>query len=240
MSIKDMKQDEMGMAIENLGASTAGFAKSHKALVTGVLVGIAVVAISVGGFRWWSKSTNAAAQTAFAAAATLADGIDNPAASRPGQAPEKTATWAEVAAAFQSVASKHPGTTAGEFAAYEAGIAQLRAGDAAAAVATLTAFSDKNPKSWAAPHALAALATALEQQADLAGAEAALVKLKDGEFPSHAPGVALARLAEFYERHDRADDAAKLWTLLAEDARFADTSAQSQAKTKLAPPAPQG
>ena len=220
MSVKDMKQDEIGMALENLGVSTAGFAKTHKALLVAVVLGIAVVAIGVSGFRWWNSSRNMAAQTAFSAAATLADGIDNPEASVPGKEPEKAATWAEVATAFQAVASEHSGTTAGEFAAYEAGIAQLRAGDAAAAAATLAAFTEKNPKSWAAPHALAALATALEQEADLAGAEAALVKLKDGEFPSHAPGAAIARLAEFYDRHDRASDAKSLWTLLAEDARF--------------------
>lgn len=236
MKAKDMKEDEVGNALMSFGERASAFLTANRSAVIAVAVGIVVLVVGINGFRWWQSSKALAAQSAYGEVAKRAEDLENPPAAVPGEEAKPATTWAEVATDFQKVATDHAGTMPGELAAYQAGIAQLRAGDAATAVTTLTAFTDTNPKSWAAPHALAALATARESTGDLTGAEAALVKLKDGDFTSYAPGLAIARLAEFYDRHDRGAEAQTLWTLLADDARFADTAAQGQAKSKVSKP----
>src|SRR5436190_11682470 len=113
MKRKDIKQDEVGMALESFGSSAAHFGKKNR---TPIFAGVAIVAIvllGVSGYRWMKQSKEAAAQTDYAAAAKMAEDLENPPAPADGKEASKPATWAEVAAAFEKVAAGHAGTAAG-------------------------------------------------------------------------------------------------------------------------------
>jgi predicted negative regulator of RcsB-dependent stress response len=241
MRVKDMKRDEVEVAVaQATGRASSYVAENRTPLVIGLVV-VALAVAGVAGSRYWIDRKENAAQSAFAGAAKMAKDAEKPAPTPPtdGSAPAPVTTpaptWAAVAAEYQKVHDAHPNTRAGRLAALEAGAAQLRAGDAAAAIAVLDPFVASNPHDFATAHAMSVLATAKEQAGDVPGAEALLQKLADGAYDDFAPGAAVQRLAELYERHDRPDDATKLWKRLATEAAFADTPFQATAKQKIEP-----
>jgi predicted negative regulator of RcsB-dependent stress response len=234
MRVKDIKRDEVEVAVADATGRLRLLATTHRKSLSIALGALAVLALAITGARWWVHRQAVTAQVANAAAGKLAAAIENPPEAKPGETPATPPTWTEVAAAYQAVANDFPSTTPGRLAAFQAGVAHLRAGDAPTAITVLTAFVTKEPAHWATPHALQTLAVAQEQSGDLAAAEATLKQVKDAEWQSYPPGTAIQRLAEFYDRQSRVEDARELWRLLADDSRFAETRAQEAAKAKLA------
>lgn len=234
MRIKDIKRDEVEIAVVDATGRLRLLAADHKKSISVALGALAVLALVITGARWWIHRQAVAAQVSFADATKLAAAIENPPEAKPGETAPTPPTWNEVAAAFQAVATEYPSTTAGRLAAFQAGVAYLRGRDAPAALTALADFVAREPEHWATPHALQALAVAQEQSGDVQAAEATLKRVEEGDWPSYPPGTAVQRLAEFYDRQNRAEEATKLWTMLAEDPRFADTRSQATAREKLA------
>ncbi len=125
-------------------------------------------------------------------------------------------SWDEVRESFQAVSDEHGGTT-GAIAEHYVGVAQLRDGDAAGAVATLNEAVAANSSSWQTTLTLSVLAAAQEQAGDATAAEATLQRLREEDGLGYPADAATMDLARFYERQGRLDEARSLYGELSPD-----------------------
>jgi hypothetical protein len=227
---KDLKKDEFVETLGELWGPAFHWLQVNRKPLTWGIGGLLVVLLVAGAIGSLRQSSAERAQAA------LGEALEQLAEAESAAAGGEAADWDAVRAAFAEVADEHGGTP-GEIARHYVGVAQLRAGDAAGAVATLSQAAGGSSDPWRTPLTLSVLAAAQEQAGDAASAEATLKDLRSRDalgFPADAATIELAR---FYERHGRLDEARELYGELAaelEDEEETSPSAYaSQAQARL-------
>lgn len=227
---KDLKKDEFVETLGELWGPAFRWLQANRKALTGGIGGLLVILLVVGAIGSMRQSGAEKAQAA------LGEALESLAEAETAAAEGEPADWEAVRAAFATVAEEHGGTPA-EVARHYVGVAQLRAGDAAGAVATLSEAAGGAFDPWRTPLTMSVLAAAQEQAGDTASAEATLQDLRSRDaigFPADAAAIELARL---YERHGRLDEARAIYGELAaeleseaEDAAPSVYASQAQAR----------
>jgi tetratricopeptide (TPR) repeat protein len=209
---KDLKRDEFIESLGELWGPAFHWLQVNKnAIIYGsgaVLLGL--LAIGVFGSMMERGERQAQAALGFA--------LDQLAEAESAAADDTVAgpSWGDVQASFEAVADEHGGTS-GAIAKHYVGVAQLRAGDAAGAVATLSEAAEATNSPWQTSLTLSVLAAAQEQAGDAAAAEATLNRLREEGSVGYPADAAAMDLARFYERQGRLDEARSLYAELVPD-----------------------
>ena len=225
---KDLKKDQLVETLGEIwGPAVHWFEENRRTVIwtLGAVVVLLLGAAAVGSMR---QSSERSAQAALGAA------LEKLSEAETSAGEGETVDWAALQSEFKKVADEHGGT-ASRVAEHYLGVAQLRAGDAAGAVATLSSASAGAFDDWRTPLTLSVLAAAQEQAGDPSSAEATLKKLRERNalgFPADAAAMELAR---FYERQGRLDEARALYAELAAELDAANAAAEA-GETDFEPP----
>jgi predicted negative regulator of RcsB-dependent stress response len=217
---KEIKHDEF---LETATEATHWLEDNWK-LVVGILGGFLLLLIVVTGWRQWSASQDAEAQSALADAQAAYLAVDDPFAEDPP-------TLDEALAGFRDVAESAGGRAPGSVARFYEGIVLLRMERAEEAIAPLRAAADGASEPLLRQNALVALARAQASGGDLAAASEILRSIADDEEATFPPEEALAVLAEL--QADAGDATASRATLQEIVERFAGSPAARRATAEL-------
>jgi len=207
---KDLKKNEFVETLGELWGPAFHWLEENKKLLIWSVGGVLVAVIAIGTIGSLREAADRSAQAALGEALTTLGEAEGAAADDSVDGP----SWDEVRASFQAVADEHGGT-AGAVAKHYVGVAQLRDGDAAGAVATLNEAVATDSSSWQTTLTLSVLAAAQEQAGDATAAEATLQRLRDEGGLGYPADAATMDLARFYERQGRLDEARSLYGELA-------------------------